>query len=130
MSARLWTSGYNMFSPSDTIVSHVYVREHQPKFWEILRRIFGSGVHNPLQALILSRVKYLEGYPEAARDEIREKSILTAVEQYGLGNVQSLGEYLDMADLDMGRKETVPTGWCHKGVPPKGFEKEYASLYT
>jgi hypothetical protein len=34
MSTRLWTSGYDIFSPSQSVVGHMYVRRHQPKFWE------------------------------------------------------------------------------------------------
>jgi hypothetical protein len=34
MSTRLWTSGYDMFSPSQSVIGHMYGRPHQPKFWE------------------------------------------------------------------------------------------------
>ena len=34
MSTRLWTSGYDIFSPSQAVVGHIYVRRHKPKFWE------------------------------------------------------------------------------------------------
>ena len=34
MSARLWTSGFDIFSPSQSVVGHMYVRRHTPKFWE------------------------------------------------------------------------------------------------
>ena len=34
MSTRLWTSGYDIFSPSQSVVGHMYGRQHQPKFWE------------------------------------------------------------------------------------------------
>ena len=31
MSTRLWTSGYDIFSPSRSVVGHMYVRRHKPK---------------------------------------------------------------------------------------------------
>jgi hypothetical protein len=49
------------------------VRRHKPKFWESVHRAFSHGVHNPLQMLVLERVKYQLGYPEAARDTLRVK---------------------------------------------------------
>lgn len=49
MSTRLWTSGYDIFSPAQSVVGHIYVRRHKPKFWESVHRTFSNGVHNPLQ---------------------------------------------------------------------------------
>lgn len=49
MSTRLWTSGYDIFSPTQAVVGHIYVRRHKPKFWESVHRAFSPGVHNPLQ---------------------------------------------------------------------------------
>ena len=38
MSARLWTSGYDIFSPTVNVLNHYYVRRHYPKFWESANR--------------------------------------------------------------------------------------------
>jgi [Skp1-protein]-hydroxyproline N-acetylglucosaminyltransferase len=38
MSARLWTSGYDIFSPTSNVLNHYYVRRHYPKFWETINR--------------------------------------------------------------------------------------------
>ena len=38
MSARLWTSGYDLFSPTTNVLNHYYVRRHKPKFWETVNR--------------------------------------------------------------------------------------------
>lgn len=38
MSARLWTSGYDIFSPTVNVLNHYYVRRHYPKFWESVNR--------------------------------------------------------------------------------------------
>lgn len=122
MSARLWTSGYDIFSPTSSVVGHIYVRRHKPKFWESVHRVFHMGVHNPLQMMILDRVKYQLTYPEAARDMLKIKTILTAVEQYSMGKTRSLEDYLDMVGLDMTKKESYRNDWCNSGTPPKGFE--------
>lgn len=128
MSSRLWTAGYDIFSPNENVVGHIYVRRHKPKFWESVHRAFSNGVHNPLQMLVLERVKYQLGYPEAARDMLRVKSVLTAVEQYSMGTVRPLEDYLRMVGMDMKTKEIHFTGWCEHGYPPPGFE-QYDDLY-
>lgn len=128
MSTRLWTSGYDIFSPTTSVVGHIYVRRHKPKFWESVHRVFTHGVHNPLQALVLSRIKYQLGYPEAAKDFIQQKSILTAVEQYTMGSERPLEEYMKIVGLNMTEKVITHTGWCEKGEVPPGFE-QYKDLY-
>jgi hypothetical protein len=77
LSARLWTSGYDIFSPTDNLVGHHYERNASPKFWDSLHRVFTAGVHNPLQLLVLKRIKTQLGYPEAARDMVKPKSLFT-----------------------------------------------------
>lgn len=38
MSARLWTAGYDIFTPTINVLNHYYVRRHYPKFWESVNR--------------------------------------------------------------------------------------------
>jgi len=122
MSTRLWTSGYDIFSPTHSVVGHIYVRRHKPKFWESVHRAFTFGVHNDLQAMILDRVKYQLGYPEAAKDFLLSKTLLTAVEQYSMGTARPLSRYLELVGLNMTTKEVTLTHWCEKGTVPPGFE--------
>jgi hypothetical protein len=128
MSTRLWTSGYDIFSPTHAVVGHIYVRRHKPKFWESVHRAFQPGVHNPLQAMVLDRIKYQLGYPEAAKDMLQTKSVLTAVEQYSMGTERPLSQYLELVGLNMTTKEVTYTRWCEEGTVPPGFE-EYAHFY-
>jgi [Skp1-protein]-hydroxyproline N-acetylglucosaminyltransferase len=123
MSSRLWTAGYDIFSPTQAVVGHIYVRRHKPKFWESVHRAFTPGVHNPLQAMVLDRIKYQLGYPEAAVDMLKSKSLLTAVEQYTMGTARPLSAYLRIVGLNMTTKECTRTGWCEGGYPPPGSEK-------
>jgi len=125
MSTRLWTSGYDIFSPSQSVVGHMYVRQHQPKFWETVGREFSPTTHDPLQMMILDRIKYQLGYPEAAKDMIGSKSLLTAVEQYSMGTERILSDYMELIGLDTDTKEISPTNWCQEGIPPPGFEQFY-----
>mmetsp|Transcript_882 Transcript_882/g.2509 ORF Transcript_882/g.2509 Transcript_882/m.2509 type:complete len:141 (-) Transcript_882:268-690(-) len=128
MSTRLWTSGYDIFSPSRSVVGHIYVRRHKPKFWESVHRTFSYGIHNPLQMMVLDRIKYQLGYPESSRDMLGHKSILTAVEQYSMGKQRPLERYLQMVGIDVVSKEITMTNWCEQGKVPPGFQ-QYSHLY-
>jgi len=35
MAARLWTSGYDFFAPPETVVFHLWKRDHRPNFREV-----------------------------------------------------------------------------------------------
>lgn len=77
---------------------------------------------------MLDRIKYQLGYPEAARDMLVDKSLLTAVDHYTMGTARPLHQYLEMVGLNMTTKEVTNTGWCEEGRPPPGFE-QYNDLY-
>eukprot|EP00540_Astrosyne_radiata_P004806 CAMPEP_0116834214 /NCGR_PEP_ID=MMETSP0418-20121206/6866_1 /TAXON_ID=1158023 /ORGANISM="Astrosyne radiata, Strain 13vi08-1A" /LENGTH=263 /DNA_ID=CAMNT_0004463747 /DNA_START=1 /DNA_END=792 /DNA_ORIENTATION=- len=128
MSARFYTHGYDMFSPSQAVVGHIYVRQHKPKFWESNDRFLPSGVASPLSIMVLDRIKAQIGYPEAARDML-PKSLVSHFDTYSLGTNRTLQEYLQSVGLDMMRKEVVETNnWCETGDVPPG-KGQYAKLY-
>mmetsp|Transcript_25932 Transcript_25932/g.48331 ORF Transcript_25932/g.48331 Transcript_25932/m.48331 type:complete len:80 (-) Transcript_25932:144-383(-) len=78
--------------------------------------------------MVLDRIKYQLGYPEAAKDMLTSKTLLTAVEQYSMGKERSLSRYLEIVGLDMTTKEVSLTMWCEEGRPPPGFE-QFEELY-
>ena len=128
MSSRLWTAGYDIFSPSQAVLGHMYVRRHKPKFWESVDRAMQRpGVYNMLKEVVLHRIKYQLQYPESARDMV-PKTVLTAVEHYTMGKERSLDDYLRIIGMNMTTKESRETRWCETGKPPPGMEK-YADLY-
>jgi len=104
---------------------------HKPKFWENVHRVFTYGVHDPLQKIILNRIKYQLGYPESSKDMIRPKSILSKVEEYTLGTKRSIQEYLVMAGYNFTHKIAVTPDWCYEGVVPPSISEyqQYKSLY-
>lgn len=93
------------------------------------RRLTQALVCASKQMMVLNRIKYQLGYPEAAKDMLKPKSLLTAVEQYSMGTERPLEEYLRIVGLNMTTKLVHMTGWCESGKPPPGFE-EYNSMYT
>jgi UDP-GlcNAc:polypeptide alpha-N-acetylglucosaminyltransferase len=126
MSTRLWTHGYDIFSPAQAVLGHMYVRSGKPKFWQSVNR---AGMNQErLEWLVLQRIHNQLGYPEAARDMIQTQSILTGLDLYGMGTERPLKEYLQSVGIDVVQKEITVTGWCESGRPPPGKE-EYAHLY-
>lgn len=125
MSTRLWTSGYDMFSPTQAVVSHIYVREHKPKFWESVYRFLEGGEGRELEKLVLTRIKHQLGYPEAARDYFPKtlgKTLLAYVPRYGMGTARPLKKYLSSVGLDLVEKVVTVTNWCETGRVPPGME--------
>jgi len=131
MSARLWTHGYDIYSPTQVVLGHIYVRANKPKFWETVGRVFQHrGIFKPLSLLVLDRIKYQLGYPESSRDMVKPKTVFTALDRYTLGTQRKLDDYLtQIAGLNMTTKQVLDPGWCERdSVPPKFYE-QYAHLY-
>lgn len=85
-SARLWTNGYDMYSPMTNIVFHKYTRKDEPKFWdEDNERQRGQSV---------AKVKRLfEGKIKAYA--------------HGFGTERSLSDYWKFAKVDMAKKSSA-----------------------
>jgi hypothetical protein len=56
MSARAYTSGWDVYAPSVDVITHEYVRKESPKFWETVNALYGvPSIHNDLTDIILDR---------------------------------------------------------------------------
>jgi [Skp1-protein]-hydroxyproline N-acetylglucosaminyltransferase len=125
VSARLWTSGYDIFSPTTNVLNHYYVRRHYPKFWESVNRFFHKpSIHNDIVELVINRVKYMLGYPESSLELVHPPSVLYRQQDWSMGKKRSLAKYMEMVGLDMQSKTTTKNMWCHKGEWPE-IAKEY-----
>eukprot|EP00596_Hydrurales_sp_CCMP1899_P002197 CAMPEP_0119042790 /NCGR_PEP_ID=MMETSP1177-20130426/16162_1 /TAXON_ID=2985 /ORGANISM="Ochromonas sp, Strain CCMP1899" /LENGTH=494 /DNA_ID=CAMNT_0007009807 /DNA_START=112 /DNA_END=1593 /DNA_ORIENTATION=+ len=111
MSARLWTAGYDIFSPTTNVLNHYYVRRHYPKFWESVNRFFKKGIHNDLVELVLKRVKCMLGYPESRPEMINPNSVLYRSEDWSMGNKRSFSNYMQMVGLDTQTKVVTVNRW-------------------
>lgn len=86
-SARLWTSGYDFFTPTRNLVYHRYHRADAPKFWSDID-------YEDEQQRTLAKVRRLlaggmAGYP------------------HGMGTRRGLREYYDFAGIDFGAKSAT-----------------------
>ncbi|KAG5175993.1 glycosyltransferase [Tribonema minus] len=118
-SLRLHTWGYDIYSPTHNTASHIYVREHKPKFWETVGRLFQQdGIHNDIQGYIINRPKYIIGYPESSSEQV-DATLLAHTDVYGVGPKRPLAEYMAMVGLDPVAKEASRIDWCVKCEAPR-----------
>jgi len=129
LSARLWTHGYDIYSPTQPVVTHRYKRLDQPKFWQVMANLLAKGKSfNNIGLHVLGRIKAQNGYPESSKDFVSTKSLFTALDDYTLGNTRTLHDFLEYCGLNFTQKIVYHIDWCNKGLAPKGFE-EHAHLY-
>jgi hypothetical protein len=119
MSSRLWTSGYDIFSPTINVLNHYYVRRHYPKFWESVNRNFKKPIHNNILELMIKRVKSMLEYPESQADRVFPSSLLYKLEEYSMGNKRSFSDYLNMVGIEPKTKTITTNNWCHRGEWPE-----------
>jgi [Skp1-protein]-hydroxyproline N-acetylglucosaminyltransferase len=99
-SARLWTAGYDFFTPLQNIVYHFYERKGAPKFWNDIKK-FQAG-----QATTLRKVRQLLGLEQPPIQGYR----------YGMGSVRSLEDYWKFAGVDVEKKTSAShTKFCTPG---------------
>ena len=87
-SARLWTAGYDFFTPLENIVYHQYERKDKPKFWQDVKQFQGE------QAGTLRKVRRLLGLEQPAM----------AGYSHGMGSARSLEDYWKFAGVDVLKK--------------------------
>ncbi len=123
MSARLWTSGYDIFSPTINVLNHYYVRRHYPKFWESVNRFFKRGIHNNLVEIVLKRVKTMLEYPESSPELVNPNSVLYRLEDWSMGTKRSFRQYMEMVGINVFSKVVTRNMWCHQGEwPPQAAQ--------
>jgi len=99
---RMWTHGYDFYSPTKNLAYHYYDRKNEPKFWDDL-----PNYNNEVQHAII-KVLYLLG--KRKRKDV-QPSLLVDIDKYGLGSYRSLQEYYNFSKLDMDKK-TQNNDWC------------------
>eukprot|EP00927_Polykrikos_kofoidii_P037868 TRINITY_DN3206_c0_g1_i5.p1 TRINITY_DN3206_c0_g1~~TRINITY_DN3206_c0_g1_i5.p1 ORF type:complete len:579 (+),score=85.79 TRINITY_DN3206_c0_g1_i5:108-1739(+) len=132
ITARAWTSGYDVFAPNTSLIEHRYGRRHLPKFWETVCRTFDNpSAHNLLQFYVLKRVKLLTGYSDY--DKKLTPALLTQKDPdflfgldggsisggvgCGLGKKRSLSAFLQHVGVDMKRHSTSTPEYCSRAWP-------------
>lgn len=90
--ARLWTSGWDIFTPNRHVIWHAYTKDrrrhwHDNEWW------------GKLQNLSVQRILHLLGAGTA-----KDPAALHDIEKYGLGQVRSLAEYESFGKISFARR--------------------------
>jgi len=114
--ARLWTSGYDMYTPTQNVIYHLYKRNDQPKFWD-------NKNHDDTDALNKVKLMLQLGDDSSLNEKI-PAHVKNNIDKYGLGKKRSLKEYYDFAGIDVKNKK-VYKNFCPmpQTVTPKDFTK-------
>lgn len=100
-SIRIWTSGYNIYTPSENIVFHEYERKGKPKVWDDNKYSDVDAFEKIKQIIGLDTKHELPG------------NIKYNMDKYGLGKERSLQDYYDFAGIDLKNKR-VYKNFCRK----------------
>ena len=113
-SARMWTSGWDIFSPSENVMYHYYYRTKAHKFWGLL-----PGDWTVKRDQANRRIQYLMGatLPGTMQRYIplntTEREILVDIGKYSMGTTRTLEDWWSWSGLDRrGRK--LEDRWCSR----------------
>ena len=100
-SVRMWTHGYDIFSPNENILYHYYYRPGAPKFWAT-----APEGHMKLQSAAQRRVQWLlrschrGTATRMVPENTTEAGVVIEASKYGLGTVRSLDAWYAYAGVD------------------------------
>ena len=111
---RLFTHGYDIYAPQDTVIWHYYSsletnkKEGIPKFWD-----YQWGKRFPIMFKSTRRMRTKIGIPAImAQDPKIAECDLTDLDQYAPGDKRTVQQYMDWAGLDMLAGKGVQKGVC------------------
>ena len=84
LSARCWTSGYDIYTPTANVLFHDYERHHAPRYWD------DQPTWHAKQELTVSRVRKILHFDDPPLLEYK----------YGLGTERRIDEYYAFAGID------------------------------
>ena len=112
LSARLWTSGFDIFTPNENIAFHKFTREGEPKFWENERDDDQGS----------QRVRYLLGL-DTKKPQVAKKYL----DRFGMGKERTLDEFWAFAGIDPKNKK-VTKNFCGGPLIPEPHDGWRPSL--
>jgi len=105
MSARLYTNGYRFYSPTQSIVFHLWSREHRPSFRENK-----SDETIQLEKKSLEKVSFMLTNNNNQNNNNNNNNI----DNYGLGTLNTLSEYYEYCGIDFD-KQTISSKALYGG---------------
>ena len=92
LSARAYTNGYDVFIPTENIITHEYTREESPKVWSDNKEF------TKLNTPAFKKIKYYLGIYDKNK---LSKNMKLNLDKYGLGDIRKLQEYYDFAGINI-----------------------------
>lgn len=97
-SIRIWTSGYDIFTPNENIAFHEYTRSEKPKIWTDKKYTDEEAFQKVKELIGLENKKnHLKGY------------------NYTIGTKRTLEEYYSFAGIDL-KNTKVTKNFCRKDL--------------
>lgn len=94
LSARMFTHGWDCFTPDRNVITHHYTRSESPRFWDDLKDF------RHRQSKSIERTKRLLGL---------ETPDVSTSDAYGMGSARSLRMFWSFSGLDPDNKDTADT---------------------
>ena len=98
LAARLWTHGYDIFSPAAAVCSHMYERFDKPNVFVDASNAGKSKAMEGQQQIVRDRVKQLLGWAPRTPDQ-------PEMDKYGMGTARSLESYFRESGIDVKKKK-------------------------
>eukprot|EP01064_Diplonema_japonicum_P028129 TRINITY_DN4250_c0_g3_i1.p1 TRINITY_DN4250_c0_g3~~TRINITY_DN4250_c0_g3_i1.p1 ORF type:complete len:610 (+),score=97.24 TRINITY_DN4250_c0_g3_i1:43-1872(+) len=123
--ARLWTWGYDMFSPSENILFHHYYREAQPRVWA--EKSWANGKGSPAQNLSYKRLQYILAAPikgsnkRLVPENTTDHAIIRGLPKYGLGPHRTIDQFWKFARINIKDRSGDAAMKEHSGFFCKSF---------
>jgi hypothetical protein len=122
-SARVWTAGYDIYSPTEVTVYHLYTRADQPHVWDDKKTFDDTDAFNKAKEILGFKDEFMK--PVASH-------VTENLEEYGLGKKRTIQEFFEFAGIDPVNKQ-IYKNFCPKpheikpvaGIPKaEGFTEE------
>jgi UDP-GlcNAc:polypeptide alpha-N-acetylglucosaminyltransferase len=110
-SARMWTNGWDMYSPGEGVLFHFYGREGKPKIWDDAPEWHSKQKLSEQRVQYLLEVRQRGSTQHLISDDTTDTHIVTEAVKYGMGRQRSLDDFWTFAGLDT-IKRVVTKDWC------------------
>jgi hypothetical protein len=114
LSIRAWTNGYDIYTPSENLMFHLYTRKDENKIWTDNKTYKDDDA--------VEKAKYIIGLENKIPEYLKESA-----KKYGIGNIRSLQEYYKFAGIDIKNKK-INKNFCHPELNTVSSSSSYAKF--
>lgn len=105
-SVRLWTSGYDIYSPNENLLWHLYTRSNYPKFWN-------NWNEHDNDTGALTRARYILGIGSL---EDVPTNLRKDLDMYGLGKTRNISDYWKFVKFNVNKSSTTKLWYILLGI--------------